>query len=417
MIKVFSGFFATSFVLFGVGAQASVLTEKLAEALREGEAHLNLRMRYETVAEELADGGQRAGDALTLKTRINFQSAQVAGISGFLEFDDVSHFAGESNDGVNGKVAEPLIADPVGTEVNQAFLAYSNWDSKFKYGRQRLVYDNHRFIGHVAWRQNEQTYDAFTVVNNSVENLELNYAYIFNVNRIFGEASAVGDAEMSSHLINASYTLPVGSVAGYAYLLESDDNFVGFNNMDTQTYGLRWQGGRGSLGYILEYAIQESAGENPGDYSADYLLVEASYKLDLLSLALGYEALGADREGFFVTPLATLFKFQGWTDTFVNKGLGNISEGVNDSYLSLGGVTLGVNWLLAYHRFESGQSNGVGDSDLGSEFGGMLGKRWGAYSAELRYARYSAGDSTAFNAGGLNPLDTEKMWLTLCANF
>ena len=417
MLKKKSLSSAVSLGLFAAAAQTTFAAESITEALSQGEAHLNLRLRYESVAEDVAAGGNKTGDALTLKTRVNYKTDGFKGFSGFVEFDDVSNFAGDSNDSVNGQVSESLIADPVGSEVNQAFISYSNWNSEFKYGRQRLTYDNHRFVGHVGWRQNEQTYDAFTAANSSVENLKLNYAHIANVNRIFGEASAVGDTEMGSHLLNASYTLPAGTVTGYAYLLETDDNFAGFKRMDTDTYGIRWQGVVGDLAYNVEYASQESAGNNPADYSSDYMLVEANYKLAPLTLGLGYEALGADKDGFFITPLATLFKFQGWTDMFLNKGLGNISEGINDTYFTVGGAALGVNWLLAYHSFESEQNNAAGDSDLGSELGAMVTKSWGPYSAELRYASYSAGDSTAFNGGGLSLTDTEKVWLTLSANF
>lgn len=417
MLKKKSLSSAVSLGLFAAAAQTTFAAESITEALSQGEAHLNLRLRYESVAEDVAAGGNKTGDALTLKTRVNYKTDGFKGFSGFVEFDDVSNFAGDSNDSVNGHISESLIADPVGSEVNQAFISYSNWNSEFKYGRQRLTYDNHRFVGHVGWRQNEQTYDAFTAANSSIENLKLNYAHIANVNRIFGEASAVGDTEMDSHLLNARYTLSAGTVTGYAYLLETDDNFAGFKRVDTDTYGIRWQGVAGDLAYNVEYASQESAGNNPADYSADYMLIEASYKLTPLTLGLGYEALGADKDGFFITPLATLFKFQGWTDMFLNKGLGNISEGINDTYLTVGGAALGVNWLLAYHSFESEQNNAAGDSDLGSELGAMVAKSWGPYSAELRYASYSAGDSTAFNSGGLSLTGTEKVWLTLSANF
>jgi hypothetical protein len=398
-------------------AQNGFAAETVTEALAQGEAHLNLRLRHESVSEDLAGGGSRTGEALTLKTRLNFKTAAVKGFSGFVELDDVSNFAGESNDSVNGKINEPLIADPAGTEVNQVYLAYQNWDTEFKYGRQRLSFDNHRFVGHVGWRQNEQTYDAFTMANSSVDKLKLSYAHIANVNRIFGESSVVGNTEMDSHLLNVNYGFAAGGLTVYAYLLDTDDNFAGFKRMDTDTFGLRWQGNVGDLAYNLEYATQDSAGDNPADYSADYLLAEATYKLAPVTLGVGYEVLGAGSEGFFITPLATLFKFQGWTDIFLNKGLGNISEGIADTYLSVAGNMLGMSWMLAYHSFGSDQDNAAGDGDLGSEIGALLGRSWGKYSAELRYAGYSAGDSSGFNGGGLALQDTEKLWLTLSANF
>lgn len=407
---------ATIFVAAAFFTQNSFAAESLGEAFSKGEAHLNLRLRYESVTEG-RNVGENNGSALTLKTRLNFKTGGYQGFFGFIEMDDVSNFAGSSNDSVNGNVSEPLIADPVGTEVNQVFLAYKNWDTEFKYGRQRLVIDNHRFVGHVGWRQNEQTYDAFTIANSSIENLKLTYAHISNVNRIFGEASAVGDTEMDSHILNANYTFAAGSLTAYAYLLETDDNFSGFKRVDTDTYGLRWQGKTGIVAYNLEYATQEGAGDNPADYTADYMLAETNIKLAPVAIGFGYEALSADDDGFFITPLATLFKFQGWTDNFLNKGLGNISEGINDVYMTLSGIAYGLNWQLAYHDFSSDQDSATGGSDLGTEIGGFVGKGWGSYSAELRYASYSAGDTESFNGGSLTLVDTQKVWLTFNINF
>ncbi|MFQ3199418.1 MAG: hypothetical protein ACI9SK_000125 [Zhongshania sp.] len=397
-------------------SQNAFSADSLADAFGSSEAHLNLRFRYESVTED-RNSGENNGSALTLKTRLNFKTGGYQGLSGFIEMDDVSNFAGSSNDSVNGNAFEPLIADPVGTEVNQVFLAYKNWDTEFKYGRQRLVLDNHRFVGHVGWRQNEQTYDAFTIANSSMENLKLTYAHISNVNRIFGEASVVGDTEMDSHILNANYTFAAGSLTAYAYLLKTDDNFAGFKRMDTDTYGLRWQGGAGIVTYNLEYAAQQSAGDNPADYTADYMLAEAKINLRPVAIGFACEVLSAGGDGFFITPLATLFKFQGWTDNFLNKGLGNISEGINDVYMTLSGTAYGLNWQLAYHDFSSDQDSATGGSDLGTEIGGFIGKGWGPYSAELRYASYSAGDTKPFNGGSLVLLDTQKIWFTFNINF
>ena len=237
------------------------------------------------------------------------------------------------------------------------------------------------------------------------------------MNRIFGEASVVGDTEMDTHLLNANYTFAAGSLTGYAYLLETDDNFAGFKRMDTDTYGVRWQGKAGVVAYNIEYATQKSSGDNPADYTADYMLAEANINIAPIVLGLGYEVLSADDDGFFITPLATLFKVQGWTDNFLNKGLGNISEGINDAYLTVSGKAYGLSWQLAYHDFSSDQDNAAGGSDLGSEIGGFVAKAWGPYSAELRYASYSAGDSSPFNGGGLTLIDAQKVWLTFNLNF
>ena len=52
------------------------------------------------------------------------------------------------------------------------------------FGRQRIVHGSQRFVGGVAWRQNEQTYDALRL-QPKLADWTIDYAYVWNVNRIF----------------------------------------------------------------------------------------------------------------------------------------------------------------------------------------------------------------------------------------
>ena len=51
-------------------------------------------------------------------------------------------------------------------------------------GRQRLLFDNQRWIGNVGWRQNEQTFDALALDVLPAKDLALRYAYLDRVHRI-----------------------------------------------------------------------------------------------------------------------------------------------------------------------------------------------------------------------------------------
>lgn len=409
--------------LVSLSAAGAVAADGLSDAFANAEAHLDLRLRYEYVEVDPAAGSSVDSEGTTLRSRLNLKTGAFRGFTGFVEMDDVTALGDvDHSDAVNGKPG-PGIADPEGTEVNQVWVAYANWNSEARWGRQRIAYDNHRFIGNVGWRQNEQTYDAFSIANKSVAGLALSYAHVDNVNRIFGEGSAVGDAEMDSHLLNIHYKAGgFGGVTAYAYLLENEDSFAGFNRWNTDTYGLRWSNTLAfeavSFDYTVEYATQSDGDDNPSSYDADYLHGELSVGVKPVKVTLGIESLGADDVGGqFITPLATLFKFQGWTDQFLNLGQGNIAEGIVDSYLSVV-TTLGrFKFLLVYHDFESDEDNAAGDSDLGSEIGGLIARQWGPYGVELRYASYDAGDSTPFNGGGLMLSDTEKAWVTFTAAF
>lgn len=115
-----------------------------------------------------------------------------------------------------------------------------------KLGRQRIVYDNAAFIGNVGWRQNEQTCDAISLTNTSVPGLTVNYAYIDEVHRIFGE-DATGifeNAPSEIHLLNASYAGIKGvTLGGYIYLMDFED--AGSNGWDNDTFGISAKGALG----------------------------------------------------------------------------------------------------------------------------------------------------------------------------
>ncbi len=369
----------------------SMAVETITEALKEGEVKLSFRMRYEEVD---VDGNDV--DLTSLKTRLTYKSAAYEGFSGLIEVDDVTHI-GDDDGGV---------ADPEGTEVNQAYLSYTFSDTTVKYGRQRILLDNQRFVGGVGFRQNEQTYDGLTVVNKSLPDTTLFAAHIDNVNRIFGEDDARGDHENDTYLFNAKYEgFKAGALTAYAYLIDNEDAAA----FSTDTYGIRFAGKTGDFGYALEYATQSDADDNPNSYDADYVLAEGSYKIGDVTLKAGYEVLGADdTDGQFITPLATLHKFQGWNDKFLGGGTGNITGGIEDIYFSASTKLAGVKLSVVYHSLESDDSGASGMDDLGSELGFVVAKKFGPVGLSLKYSDYSADDYS---------VDTDKLWLTASASF
>ena len=370
--------------------QAPAVTS-LGDALTQGDVSLSFRARTEMV-----DSAGSDVDLTSLKTRLTFSSAAYQGFSTVIEMDDVTHIT----------EFEGGIGDPEGTEVNQAFVAYQVGKTNVKYGRQRILLDNQRFVGGVGFRQNEQTYDGFSVTDNSFTDTTLFAAHIHNVNRIFGEDSPVGDHTNDTYLLNAKYAgLPVGALTGYAYLIDNEDAAA----FSTDTYGLRFAGSQGSLGYTLEYATQSAAANHPGDYTAEYLLAEGNYKVGSVTLSAGYELLGADgADGQFITPLATLHKFQGWNDKFLGGGTGNIAGGIEDVYLAAGTSLGGVKLALNYHQLSSDDSGVSGMDKLGSEQGFLAAYTLAGVNLSLKYSRYSADDFS---------VDTDKLWLTAAATF
>lgn len=77
-----------------------------------------------------------------------------------VEAESATALGGKNYDSnVSGGTANgyAVVPDPEATEINQAYLSYSSIPlaSNVKWGRQRLILDNARFIGNVGWRQNE----------------------------------------------------------------------------------------------------------------------------------------------------------------------------------------------------------------------------------------------------------------------
>ena len=370
--------------------QAPAVTS-VGDALAQGDVTLGFRARS-----ELVDVDGNDVDLTSLKTRLTFSSAAYEGFSTLIEMDDVTHIT----------EFEGGIGDPEGTEVNQAYLAYATGATTFKYGRQRILLDNQRFVGGVGFRQNEQTYDAFSVTNTSLADTTLFLARVRNVNRIFGEDSPIGDHTNDTYLLNGKYAgLSAGTLSGYAYLIDNEDAAA----FSTDTYGVRFAGSQSDLSYALEYAMQSAAANNPASYDADYVLAEGSYKFGAVTLAAGYELLGADgADGQFITPLATLHKFQGWSDKFLGGGTGNIAGGIEDVYLSLGTSLGGVKFALNYHQLSSDDSGVSGMDKLGSEAGFLVAGKLAGVNLSMKYSSYSADEFS---------VDTDKLWLTAAAQF
>lgn len=370
----------------------------LTESFQKSVVKVNFRLRYEDVSWD----GLEDSDAFTLRSRLSYQSGAYHGFTIAAEFDDVRElddvdYRTAANDVSNPGTA--IIADPEGTEVNQAFLAYDNFNTQFKYGRQRITLDNQRFVGAVGWRQNEQTYDAFSITNKGLPDTQLFYAYVTNVNRVFGEDNLLGDHDQETHLVNANYAgLGAGKLSVYAYLI---DNLTA-PALASDTYGARWMGRiNDTFSYNLEYAAQSEGGDNPVTYSADYMLAEGVLALGKLTTTIGYELLGSD-DGVagFATPFATLHAFQGWTDRFLDTP----ANGVEDIYVTLATSLAGVQLVATYHELASD----VNSIDYGTEWDFSASKKFGPVVYTAKFADYQADDFGS---------DTTKFWLMADVNF
>ncbi len=369
-----------------------------------GKLDLNFRYRYELVDQ---DGFAKDAHASTLRTRVAYRSPTISDIGFLIEFDDVRAIGNDLyNSTRNGNTNRPVVADPEGTDVNQALILYSGIENTvIRAGRRRIRFDNHRFIGDVGWRQNDQTYDSFSLTNMSLQDTILEYAYIDKVNRVFGPNSGTppADFQSDSHVLNVRHERsPNWDASAYAYLLDLEDAPL----LSSKTFGIRLHGkiavnDRISTSYTMEYAHQENYGDNPNNYSADYILLEGALTTVGITGTLGYEVLEGNSVQAFQTPLGTLHAFQGWADKF----LATPADGIEDLYLSIATKIRGANVSLIYHRF----SPEAGGPDYGREWDLVIRKPLAErYSSVLKYADY---DARGFAT------DTEKLWIMATAKF
>jgi hypothetical protein len=381
------------------GAAIAAEAASVSDMFTGGSASTSFRYRYESVDQ---DGIDNKANASTLKSRLTWTSAAYQGFKTVLEVDNVSIIGSENyKTPTNGMAAYPIVADPKGTDANQAYINYQSSDLSATLGRQRILHGGQRFVGGVGWRQNEQTFDALRLTLADFHSLKIDYSYIWNVNRIFGPVDSAGQAKQwgsDSHTLLASVAPAKGhSVTAFAYLLDFDNSAAN----STSTYGFDYKGMIGKAILAASVAKQSDYGDNSASFDTDYLMAEVTVPVKAFKVAMGYELLGADNGVGFKTPLATLHKFQGWADKF----LGTPGTGLEDVYLKVAGNVAGIPMAVFYHQFNADE----GGADLGSEVDIV-----GTYkinqhtSVQAKYASYSADGYAS---------DTDKLWLTLNLTF
>ncbi|SUD17756.1 Uncharacterised protein [Aquipseudomonas alcaligenes] len=395
-------------------AQGAFAAEELSNLFTQGKPILDARYRFENVDQ---NNDLRDANAQTLRTRAGFQSGQWYGLSGLLEVDNVSRIGDDAyNSTRNGQKEYAVVADPDGTEVNQALLRYDHKLGSAVLGRQRINLDNQRFIGSVAWRQNEQTFDGALTQLKPLDGLTLSYAYLDQVNTVFGPDNGRYDnvtnpanIDGHSHLINAQYVfIPQLTATAYSYLLDLDNIAVAptaaEGTLSSQTSGLRLNGVVAGVSYALEYAQQKDYGDNPLELDSEYYLAELGYTLKGVQLKAGYEVLGGDNGSgnrAFQTPLATKHAFQGWADQFLTTP----ADGIEDAYVGVTAPLLGGTLQAWYHDFSTEQGSDEYGNEIDLSYAHPIPGVKGLVGL-LKYATYDSDDKA-------RTVDTDKVWLQL----
>ena len=383
-----------------IATQLAAATDEmggLRQAFDETRPIVDLRLRLEDVEQQ---GLSEEADATTLRGRLGFETGKAWNTSLLAEAELVWPLTTDYNSTLNGKTQFPVVADPESYEVNRlALINTSIPDTTVTFDRQRIIHDEHRFVGNVGWRQNEQTFDALRFINHSIAHFTLDLTWLNQVNRVFGKDSPQGRYHGDSYLANLAYQFPIGTLTAFGYLLDLEEA----PSDSSTTVGLRFSGERAvgpvKLSGQATYAAQEDRAGNPLDYRDDYYHAELLGTAHGWSVGGGVEVLEGNGVKGFATPIATLHLYQGWADKFLTTP----PDGIRDAYATLkfGTKALGIldsfGAIASYHDFQAEHRS----TSYGAELDLQLLAKWHRWTGMVKYASYDADQFAT---------DTDKLW-------
>jgi hypothetical protein len=282
-----------------------------ANKLKDGMLSVDLLLGYEY--EDQSGNATKPANAVVSRTRLTFKTANEEGFNTMIQ----AQYVGPLNNHYNPRNPNyDTIMDPEAFRMQQAYLAYTGYDTLAKVGAQEIILDNARFIGNVGWRFNAQSFNAGLIQNNSIENLTLLYSYAASINAIDGNLYTT----RQYNLLNAQYKLNgSNNVSAFAYFQAND------NAANIDTFGARFWGTNGKITHDAMAAIQRKA---------YYGYLTGAMDLDSVTVELGGEYIsgGTDTRERFQTLNGTAHKFNGWADQFLGTG-GGLAAGLIDVWV------------------------------------------------------------------------------------
>lgn len=318
--------------------------------------------------------GEEKARAASLLVRLNVETQWSEYLNSHVQVDNVSRgFKDKHSDGVdlNGK---PLIPDAEGLDLNQAYLTIKLDSLSFKVGRQQINWDDQRFIGGNGFWQNEQTFDALLANIKLFSNSQVSYAYIGNVNRIFGDdadkqvpsnggaygadaanrsVNLLGDHKHHTHIARLNINeWDYSEWVAYAYAIDNltaprtSNNTLGAHytftyKMDAIKYRLKF-----------ESALQKQP-ELSNSPLLPYYLIDASLGINRVDVIARYEIVGHKENANFIMPLGSSHDFQGASSQIQNF----MGQGLKDASLGLTWRATPFKIETQYHRFNAYTSN------------------------------------------------------------
>lgn len=402
------------------GSALAGVTQDVEDALnfyhygKNGAVKFDLNTRWENVDQDR--GAPKTANAVTSRLRAGLLSPVFHGIQGYAEYEGNLVMLDDFDSTRNNNTGFSKILDPEKSELNQLWLSYAGIpDTVIKGGRQRIKFDDDRFIGNVGWRQMETTFDSVLITHNNQQlfGLTVNAGYIGNVQTFTSTSEHV-----NAPILNVNYKVgDYGNLVGYGYWLDYTEGHEAVTReKSSQTYGVRMTNFQKpgdtykltdnyGVVYTAEWGHQEDYGHGRVKYEADRINLMGGFTAYNLTFQGAMEQLdGSGTNKTFDTPLGTNHAFQGWADLFLVTPKNGIRDvfGTMISTFDRGEVIL----TGTYHNF----TDDTGNIKYGDEWDFSALKKFGKhYSVLAKYAYYSA-DSYS-RADTFSNTDTQKIWV------
>ena len=326
---------------------------------------LLFRPRYEYVDEQ---NNNKNANALTTRVAIGSQIDKIFQVPNLSAYLEATYVGALIDDYSPQKTGYPTVSDPDITRITEAHIKYKFNKTSFIFGRTRINLDDQRFFSSADWRQMPQTFGIIGIQDNTVNNLNIFLAGIYERLAVTDSGNLDWKLDKMPIIFNASYKFaPQLKLTGYTYLISAKGTFNGGN-----TYGINATGEIRlskdvKFSYLGEYAIQKDPYTKDGtnrNIKIDANFYRAEVKLSGYGFfgTLGYEkSQGSDKGEVagFTTPFTTLHGFQGWADRFAQYAAADMRYGLIDAYATIGYTHKDYGTLsLTYHKFDADRREG-----------------------------------------------------------
>ena len=165
--------YASVIALASSGVVHADITKEIEDALNfyhygsNGAVKTDLNYRWENVDQDAGAKNihtakdPKTANANTARLRLGYQTPYFYDFQAYGEYEGNYALQEDYNSTVNRRTQYTTVVEPDIGGLNQFWLSYKGIpDTLVKAGRQRIKFDDDRFIGNVGWRQMEMTYDS-----------------------------------------------------------------------------------------------------------------------------------------------------------------------------------------------------------------------------------------------------------------